>query len=156
MSIALRAWNTASKLPLGDRLFSIGMSVHVPYFGSIRPRVLELGPGRCRVRFADRWRVHNHLGTVHAIAQCNAAEIAMGMAVDASVPPTHRWIPIGMTVEYRAKARGTLTATAEFAPPSWPQETTDHTVDVEVEDERGTITSFAQITVRVEPRPARG
>lgn len=154
MSLALNAWRTASRLPLGSRLFSIGMSIHVPYFASVRPHVLEMAPGRCRVRIADRWRVHNHLGTVHAIAQCNAAEIAMGMAVDAAVPPTHRWIPIGMTVEYRAKARGTLTATASFDPPAWPDEATDHTVDVEIEDERGTITSFARITVRVEPRPA--
>jgi acyl-coenzyme A thioesterase PaaI-like protein len=155
MSLALTAWRTASRLPLGDRLFSLGMSIHVPYFGSVRPHVLELAPGRCRVRIADRWRVHNHLGTVHAIAQCNAAEIAMGMAVDASVPPTHRWIPIGMTVEYRAKARGTLTATAAFDPPVWPGHATDHTVNVEIEDARGMITSHARITVRVEPRPAR-
>lgn len=153
MSLALTAWRTATRLPLGDRLFSLGMCVHVPYFGSVRPHVVELAPGRCRVRIADRWRVRNHLGTVHAIAQCNAAEIAMGMAVDAAVPPTHRWIPIGMTVEYCAKARGTLTATAQFAPPTWPQTPTDHTVTVELEDERGAITSLAQITVRVEPRP---
>ena len=154
MSLALTAWRTATRIPFGDRLFSLGMCVHVPYFSSVRPHVLEIAPGRCRVRIADRRRVHNHFGTVHAIAQCNAAEIAMGMAVDAAVPPTHRWIPIGMNVEYRTKARGTLTATAEFEPPSWPEQSTDYTVDVEIEDERGAITSFAKITVRVEPRPA--
>lgn len=34
--------------------------------------------------------VHNHLHTVHAIASCNAAEMAMGMSMEATVPPSHR------------------------------------------------------------------
>ena len=152
MSLVLKGWTAAQRLPFGDRLFSLGMCVHVPYFGSVRPHVLEVAPGRARVRIADRWRVHNHLGTVHAIAMCNQAEIAMGMAVDAAVPASHRWIPIGMTVQYRAKARGTLTATADFDVPAWPGETVDQVVPVEIEDERGTIVCSADITVRVEAR----
>jgi acyl-coenzyme A thioesterase PaaI-like protein len=152
MGVALTAWRAATRLPLGDRLFSVGMCVHVPYFASVRPHVIELAPGRCRVRIHDRWRVRNHLGTVHAIAQCNAAEIAMGMAVDAAVPPSHRWIPTAMDVQYRAKARGTLTATATFTPPQWPDAPTSHAVTVEIEDERGTLTAAATITVRVQRR----
>jgi Domain of unknown function (DUF4442) len=31
--------------------------------------------------------------TVHAIASCNAAEVAMGMLMEATVPRSHRWIP---------------------------------------------------------------
>jgi hypothetical protein len=34
--------------------------------------------------------VYNHLHTVHAIASCNAAEVAMGMLMEATVPRTHR------------------------------------------------------------------
>jgi Domain of unknown function (DUF4442) len=37
--------------------------------------------------------VYNHLHTVHAIASCNAAEVAMGMLMEATVPRSHRWIP---------------------------------------------------------------
>jgi hypothetical protein len=37
--------------------------------------------------------VYNHLGAVHAIASCNAAEVAMGMLMEATVPRSHRWIP---------------------------------------------------------------
>jgi hypothetical protein len=48
--------------------------------------------------------VHNHLHTVHAIASCNAAEMAMGMLMEATVPTTHRWIPKAMTVQYLQKA----------------------------------------------------
>jgi hypothetical protein len=44
--------------------------------------------------------VYNHLHTVHAIASCNAAEIAMGMLMEATVPTSHRWIPKAMNVQY--------------------------------------------------------
>ena len=53
-------------------------------------------------------KVHNHIGTVHAIAMCNAAELAGGMATDVSIPSGARWIPQGMTVEYLAKAKTDL------------------------------------------------
>jgi hypothetical protein len=35
---------------------------------------------------ADLFFVYNHLHTVDAIASCNAAEIAMGMLMEATVP----------------------------------------------------------------------
>jgi Domain of unknown function (DUF4442) len=44
--------------------------------------------------------VYNHLHTVHAIASCNSAEVAMGMLMEATVPRSHRWIPKAMTVQY--------------------------------------------------------
>jgi hypothetical protein len=47
-----------------------------------------------------RFFVYNHLHTVHAIASCNAAEIAMGMLMKATVPTSHRWIPKAMNVQY--------------------------------------------------------
>ena len=56
--------------------------------------------------------MRDHLGTEHAIALCNAAELAGGLATDATIPATMRWIPKGMTVRYLKKARGLLTATA--------------------------------------------
>ena len=34
----------------------------------------------------------------------NAAEIAMGMLMEATVPTSHRWIPKAMTVHYLEKA----------------------------------------------------
>jgi hypothetical protein len=60
------------------------------------------------------WGVHNHIGTFHAIAACNLAEIAMGMLAEATVPASHRWLPKGMTVEYVAKAETGLRAVAEL------------------------------------------
>ncbi|WP_038834641.1 hotdog fold domain-containing protein, partial [Pseudomonas aeruginosa] len=63
--------------------------------------------------------VLNHIGTVHAIALCNAAELAAGTMTDASIPAGHRWIPRGMTVEYLAKATGDVRAVADGSQIDW-------------------------------------
>ena len=59
-----------------------------------------------------RRKITNHLGTVHAIALCNMAELAGGMMTEVSLPDAMRWIPKGMTVEYVKKAVGTMRAVA--------------------------------------------
>ena len=60
----------------------------------------------------DRRAVHNHIGTVHAIALCNLAELCAGLMTDASLPRGMRWIPKGMSVRYLKKAHGTLRGVA--------------------------------------------
>jgi acyl-coenzyme A thioesterase PaaI-like protein len=67
-------------------------------------------PGIAEVDVPNWFFVHNHLHTVHAIASCNAAEMAMGMLMEATVPTTHRWIPKAMNVQYLAKATTSLRA----------------------------------------------
>ena len=113
---ALKAWRRLSPRPGGRWLFSRIVCLKAPYFGSIRPRFVDLQPGRCEVRIRNRRAVRNHLGTVNAIAMCCMAELAAGTMIDATLPPTHRWIPRGMTVEYLKKAATDLRAVAEFEP----------------------------------------
>jgi len=43
---------------------------------------------------------------------CNAAELAAGLATDATIDKALRWIPKGMQVTYLKPARGVLRATA--------------------------------------------
>ena len=93
------------------------MRLAAPYFVTIPATVEAAGPGRAEVRMRHMPWVRNHLGTVHAIALCNLAEMTMGLAAEASVPTTHRWIPKGMTVDYKAKARGTMHAVATLKLP---------------------------------------
>ncbi|NRI69537.1 DUF4442 domain-containing protein [Rhodococcus sp. MS16] len=111
-----RAWQKLPDNTFGQAVFSLAMSVRVPYFASILPRVTTLEPGLCEVRAPKWWGVHNHLGTFHAIAACNLAEVAMGMLCEATVPGTHRWIPKSMNVEYLAKAETGLRAVAQLSP----------------------------------------
>ena len=93
------------------------MRLAAPYFVTIPATIESAGPGRAEVRMRHFPWVRNHLGTVHAIALCNLAEMTMGLAAEATVPSSHRWIPKGMTVEYKAKGRGTMHASATLALP---------------------------------------
>lgn len=154
----MRGWQTLSPVPLGlgRKAFSKAVCLRAPYFGSIKPEVIALQPGRAEVKVPNRRRVHNHLGTVHAIAMCNAAEMAMGVAITAAIPDTHRWIPAGMTVRYLAKAPTDVIATARVPMEDWPPaEPTDVEVPVSVRTLDGTEVCVATITVRVGPNPPR-
>jgi acyl-coenzyme A thioesterase PaaI-like protein len=143
-------WQRLAGVPLGPRMFSMALSVRAPYFRTILPTVVEMRPGFCEVRAPKWWGVHNHLGTFHAIAACNLAEVAMGMLAEASVPATHRWIPRGMTVDYLAKAKTSLRAVAQVAPlPSFGDEPVDLPVPVLVYDKSGVVVVQATITIKV-------
>lgn len=113
----LSLYHRLQRWPAGTWLFSRAVCFKAPYFASIAPRITRLENGRCEGTLADRRRVRNHIGTVHAIAMCNLAELTAGLMVDASLPKGMRWIPKGMQVQYLAKARGTLQATALPAQP---------------------------------------
>jgi hypothetical protein len=90
---------------------------------------------------------------VHAIASCNAAEIAMGMLMEATVPTSHRWIPKAMTVQYMEKATTSLRAHAGLDPPDFTSitEGTEIVAPVSVVDKFGTEVVHADITCWVTP-----
>ena len=79
----------------GPAQFSAMIGQVAPYFASIAPQFVELRPGYAEVTFPKRREVLNHIGTVHAIALCNAAELAAGTMTDVSIPKGRRWIPRG-------------------------------------------------------------
>lgn len=149
----LRLYRRLSALPLGAWLFSRAVCRQAPYFATIAPRIERLEPGRCEATIADRRRVHNHLGTVHAIALCNLAELTAGLVTDVSIPASMRWIPKGMTVAYTKKAVGRMRAVAQpaFAPQS-ADTGYELPVEVEVTDESGDATLRATVSMYVSPR----
>ena len=148
----LSTWERMSKWAGGKWVFSQLVCLKAPYFGSIYPRFEELRPGYCEVRIKKRWAVLNHIGTVHAIAMCNMAEIAGGIMTDVTIPTTHRWIPKGMTVEYLKKAATNLRAVAELKPIPAFGEAADLPVTVHVLDTNNQIVFRAVITMWVSPR----
>ena len=119
MPSVLSFWNTLDRLPRGDRVFSFVFSRKAPYFATVRPRFTVLEPNRAELVIRSRRRVHNHLGTVHAIALCNGLEAAMGALAEVTIPPDKRWIPKGMTVAYTARATSDITCIAETDPEQW-------------------------------------
>jgi len=116
MSQTLTLYQRYTKWPFGKQLISVAVGMRAPYFSTIRPLILELAPGLCRVQIKDRRSVRNHIGTIHAGAMCTLSELTGGLAVDASLPQSLRWIPREMTVHYLKKAKGTLTALCSFEP----------------------------------------
>jgi acyl-coenzyme A thioesterase PaaI-like protein len=108
----LALYHRLGRWPFGRWLFSRAVCWQAPYFATISPRFTVLESGRCEAVIADRRRVHNHIGTVHAIALCNLAELTAGVMTDASLPPGMRWIPKGMAVQYLKKAKGRMRGVA--------------------------------------------
>jgi acyl-coenzyme A thioesterase PaaI-like protein len=138
----------------GRWLFSRFICRQAPYFSTIAPLIEDLQPGHCVVRIRDRRRVHNHIGTVHAIALCNAAELAGGLATDAAMDPSQRWIPKGMNVRYLRKASGTLTATAHVTVPPAGAAAQETQALVEIRDAALDVVFDADITMWISPRSA--
>jgi len=149
----LRIYDKLANKPAGKWLFSQLICFKAPYFGSIRPRMVSLAPGRGEATIAHRRAVTNHLGTVHAIALCNLAEFVGGLTTDVSIPAAMRWIPKGMAVEYRKKAVGLQRAVATLAfAPREASEGYDLPVDVVVTDPDGETTFTARIAMWISPR----
>jgi acyl-coenzyme A thioesterase PaaI-like protein len=150
----IKTFRRLAGFPLGRWLFGRVVCFRAPYFATISPRFEVLEHGRCEISIRDRRRVHNHIGTVHAIALCNLAELAAGVMTEASLPPGMRWIPRGMTVEYRKQAIGTMHAVAQ---PDGPlvesSEAYELPVRVEVRDDGGSEVFHARITMWISPRP---
>ncbi|BBZ24351.1 hypothetical protein MHIB_27690 [Mycolicibacter hiberniae] len=148
-----RAWRRLAGVPGGTRMFSAAAMARVPYFASVLPHVVRMEPGLAEV-LVPKWPfVYNHLRTVHAIASCNAAEVAMGMLMEATVPTSHRWIPKAMSVTYLAKATTSLRATARLTPPEFDSiaEGAEVVVPVSITDKAGVEVVHADITTWVTP-----
>ena len=139
----------------GRWLVSRAVCFRAPYFASIAPTIEVLEPGRCVVRIRDRHRVHNHIGTVHAIALCNMAELAGGLATDATTPDAMRWIPKGMTVRYLNKATGPMTATARVPAIVEAASGSEMHALVEVRNAADEVVFDADITMWISPRTAQ-
>ena len=149
-----RSWRKVGGNRLGRALFSLAVVARAPYFGTIAPTVTQLQPGHCEVT-APKWiGIHNHIGTFHAIAACNLAEMAMGMLCEATVPTTHRWIPKSMSVTYLRKAETGLRAVASLSEiPEFDAFGDGHdlVVPVQIFDKHGTEVVHADITTWVTP-----
>ncbi len=152
----LNIWNRLSGSAAGRWLFSQLLCFKAPYFRSIAPRFKALAPGHCVVHVRKRRAVLNHIGTVHAIAMCNAAELAGGVMTEVTIPASVRWIPRGMTVEYLKKAMSSVTATARPMNPAFDWAGAgEYPVEVYITDAAGDAVFRAVISMWVSPKGSR-
>ncbi len=140
---------------MGKKVFSMAFSQVAPYFGSIHATVTVLEPNHAELVIPDKRRVHNHIGTVHAIALCNGLEMAMGALAEVTIPASKRWIPKGMTVAYTAKAVGDITCIAETDQEQWDSAEGDLPVRVRGLTKDGTVVIEGTINLWVTTKKPR-
>jgi acyl-coenzyme A thioesterase PaaI-like protein len=147
-------WSRLGGSAPGRWLFSTAICLKAPYFLSIRPTFQSMEPGRVEITMPKRWGVTNHIGTVHAIAMCNAAELAGGTCVEVSLPGHLRWIPVGMEVQYLKMAKTSLRAVATLDTAELTS-TGDKVVSVDVFDAADVVVFHADISMRVSDKTSR-
>ncbi|QBQ16705.1 hotdog fold domain-containing protein [Acinetobacter haemolyticus] len=148
MASTLDLWNKASAFPAGKWTFTRMLCLKAPYFSSIAPLFEELKPNYCKISMKKKRSVLNHIGTVHAIAMCNMAELAGGTMTEVTVPSSHRWIPKGMIVEYLKKAETDLIAIASPVEENYDWDKTgEYLVNVDVFDKVNEKVFHAKITM---------
>lgn len=149
MNQVLSLWRRTSALPMGRKVFSALFAKKAPYFATVRPGFTVVEPNHVELVVPKRRAVHNHLGTLHAIALCNGLEAAMGALAEVTIPPGKRWIPKGMEVAYTAKATSDVTCIAETDPEQWTGEDPDVPVRVRGERDDGTVVIEGEIRLWV-------
>jgi uncharacterized protein (TIGR00369 family) len=147
-------WDRLQGLPGGRRLFSLLLGQAAPYSASIGAEVVELGVGCATVRMRDRRRVRNHLDCVHAVALVNLAELTGNSALAYSLPDDARFIVAGLSIEYLAKARGTITGRCRCPVPATAARVT-YEVPVSLHDEAGHQVARATLRTLVGPKKPR-
>lgn len=152
MATPAQLFARARRYPLGTRVFSRMVTLRAPYFASIAPLFRELRNGHCEVFVRNRRRVHNHIGTVNAMALCSMCELAAGTMLESSLPRGLRWIPRGMTTRYFKKADTDVTATASLEVPVAECFHGDLVVPVRVRNTAGEIVMEADISMYLSPR----
>lgn len=135
-----------SRWPLGKKIFSAICCKKAPYFSSISPLVSYLDANKVIIMVKKRRKVLNHLQTIHAIAMCNAGELAAGLLMESGLPKHLRWIPKKMEVSYLKKAETSISATAVV--PDWSNiQLGDNAIGVEVRDANHILVVSITITM---------
>ncbi len=150
-----KLYGTLERLPLGRSVASRIYRTAAPYFLTVPARLDHLEPGRAEASMRAVPWTRNHLGTVHAIAQCNLAEYVMGALAEATIPSTHRWIPRGINATYNAKATGRLRATATVDLPAELADKQELPVSVRIRNDQDVEVATITIPIWVTAKPAR-
>lgn len=143
----LKMYEKMSKLPMGKYLFSKAVCKRAPYFSTIHPLVTKLSDNECEIKIKNKRSMQNHIGSVHAIAMCNQAEMCAGLCIETFLPKHLRWIPKEMNVKYLAKGMTELTGKCSFDPES--VNIGDNDILVEVRDTNDVLVFTAEINMWV-------
>jgi acyl-coenzyme A thioesterase PaaI-like protein len=153
-STVLKLWDKLGSFGIGRWIVSKIVCFAAPFCNSIKPKFTAIKPGHVELTFKKRRAVQNHIKSVHAIAMCNAAELAAGICLDVSLHADFRWIPVGMTVQYLKIAKTDLRTVCELDQFDWesPQ---DVIMPVSIYDTSNVKVFHADISMRVSAKKSK-
>lgn len=149
-----RITNTIKKLemlPKGWQMpvFSFLIGRMVKLAGTTGCRVTEINVNRCVVELANKKKVQNHIGSVHAAGIALLAESATGYLTSLSVPDSHIQVIRTLKVTYLKRASGDMKAVASLNDEqvAFIQQTDKGELEIPVviTDETGTETAEASM-----------
>lgn len=113
----------------------------VKYANTSNITLLEVTNHNVKLTVANKKKVQNHIGGVHAIAAALLAESASGIVFGMNVPDSHLPLLKSMTVDYNKRMQGDLVAVASLSDAQIEQinseDKGDMFVDVAITDESG-------------------
>lgn len=128
-------------VPLRGLARSKALGRAVRFAGTAGLEFRELGPQRVVVAIANRGKVQNHIGGVHAAAMALLAETATGFVIGMNLPDDKLPLMKTMSIDYVRRAEGGLVATAHLGPEQIERLFTEPKgevlVPVEVKDDSG-------------------
>ncbi|WP_286221083.1 DUF4442 domain-containing protein [Marinobacter apostichopi] len=109
------------------------------FFGKVVPftvttgiRIESLDQERCVISLANKRRVQNHIGGVHAVASLVLAESATGFLVGLNVPDDKVPVIKTASAEYTRRAKGDMTVQAHLTEEQRERMRTEEKGDVSV------------------------
>ncbi|ORZ08093.1 hypothetical protein BCR42DRAFT_425213 [Absidia repens] len=133
----LHVWEKLNK-PLiklfRPKIFAFLLSGVNPYVGSIDLRVSTFSKGFCTGIMRDRHKNRNPFKSIHATALATLAETVGELALLSTLKPKDRAILTSVKMEFKKKARGLLTASSDFTPPSTNEESNEANTVVVIKD----------------------
>lgn len=99
-----------------SRALSIFFGKAVPFTGTVGIRIESLNTDQCVISLANKRRVQNHIGGVHAVASLLLAESATGFLVGLNVPDDKVPVIKTMRADYTKRASGDMRVVAALTP----------------------------------------
>ncbi|MBV8062182.1 MAG: DUF4442 domain-containing protein [Nevskia sp.] len=103
--------------PLRKRAVTVGFTSQVRFAGTGGVRFELLEEGRAIALMANRGKVRNHIGGIHAAAMALLAETCTGAVFGLSLPADKLPLLKTMQIDYLRRAQGALRAEATLALP---------------------------------------
>jgi acyl-coenzyme A thioesterase PaaI-like protein len=100
---------------LRPTVLSLAFNSYIRYAGTTGLKITRWDADEAVVICKNRWHIQNHIGGVHATAMATLAESATGMLFGLHVPDSKLPLLKSLHVDYKAVARGDLTAVATLS-----------------------------------------